>query len=92
MGLSSMRADFTAFFLVAGLFMIFGAWKQRGDVLAAPLLLFLIALTGRALNLLMVGVYPDWWLPMAVEAAHVAVLAAAIGSFGWGERIGAVRG
>lgn len=88
MGLSAMRADFTAFFIVAAVFMAFGAWKKRGDVLVAPLLLFLIALTGRALNLLVVGSYPGWWQPMAVEAAHVAVLTAAIASFGWRGRTG----
>lgn len=89
MGLSAMRADFTAFFLVAAVFMLFGALRKRGDALVAPLLLFLVALTGRALNLLMVGSYPGWWLPMAVEASHVAVLTAAIASFGWrGRRTG----
>ena len=32
-GLSAMRADFTAFFLVAAGFMGLGAWRRRGDVL-----------------------------------------------------------
>lgn len=83
MGLSAMRADFTAFFFVAAGFMVWGAWQRRGDALVAPLALFLIALTGRALNLLLVGPYPGWWMPMAVEAAHVAVLAAAIRVWDW---------
>ena len=83
MGLSTMRADFTAFFLVAAGFMIAGAWKRRGDVLVAPLALFLIALTGRGVNLLVVGGYEGWWVPMAVETAHVAVLAAAIRVWNW---------
>ena len=83
MGLSSLRADFTAFFLVAAGFMAAGAWKLRGDVLVAPLALFLVALTGRALNLMIVGPYPAWWQPMAVETLHVVVLASAIGSWSW---------
>lgn len=89
MGLSSLRADFTAFFLVAAGFMAVGAWEIRGDLLVAPLALFLVALTGRALNLLLEGGYPGWWQPMAVEALHVAVLAAAIGAWNW--RGGAIR-
>ena len=36
-GLSAMRADFTAFFLVAAGFMGLGAWRRRGDVLTVPL-------------------------------------------------------
>ena len=85
MGLSTMRADLTAFFLVAAGFMMFGAWKRCGDALLAPLALFLIALTGRGVNLLVAGGYDGWWVPMAVEAAHVAVLAAAIRMWDWRE-------
>ena len=83
MGLSTMRADLTAFFLVAAGFMAFGAWKRRGDALVAPLALFLLALSGRAVNLLVAGSYDGWWVPMAVEAAHVAVLAMAIQVWNW---------
>ena len=83
MGLSTMRADLTAFFLVTTGFMVFGAWKRRGDALVAPLALFLIALTGRAVNLLVAGGYDGWWLPMMVEAVHVAVLATAIRVWDW---------
>ena len=83
MGLSSMRADFTAFFLVAAGFMALGALRRRGDVLVAPLALFLVALSGRALNLLVVGPYDGWWMPMLVEAVHVAVLATAIRAWPW---------
>jgi len=83
MGLSTMRGDFTAFFWVAAGFMAAGAWKKRGDWLVAPLALFLIAVSGRALNLLLVGAYAGWWVPMAVETLHVAMLAAAIRVFPW---------
>ncbi|QZD86752.1 hypothetical protein [Qipengyuania psychrotolerans] len=74
MGLSAMRGDFTAFFLVAAVFMGWGAWKRRSDVLLAPLLLFATAFTGRLVNLFAVGFYEGWWTPMLVEAAHVFVL------------------
>ena len=74
MGLSAMRGDFTAFFLVAAFFMAWGAWKRRGDVLLPALLLFATAFTGRLVNLFAVGTYEGWWMPMLVEAAHVFVL------------------
>lgn len=76
-GLSTLRADFTAFFGVAAFCMMWGAWRRNGDLLLVPLLLFAVALTGRAVNLALVGYYPAWPLPMAVEAFHVAILAAA---------------
>lgn len=76
-GLSTLRADFAAFFGVAAVCMMWGAWHRNGDLLLVPLLLFATALAGRALGLAMEGVYPGWWVPMAVEALHVGVLAAA---------------
>lgn len=83
MGSSALRADMTAFFLTAALFMIWGAWRRRGDVLLAPLALFAIALAGRTINLIAVGGYDGWWMPMSIEAAHVLVLLVAIRSWGW---------
>ena len=74
MGISAMRGDFTAFFLVAAFFMAWGAWKRRGDVLLPALLLFATAFTGRLVNLFAVGTYEGWWMPMLVEAVHVFVL------------------
>ncbi|WP_090476554.1 hypothetical protein [Qipengyuania nanhaisediminis] len=74
MGLSAMRGDFTAFFLVAAFFMAWGAWKRRGDVLLPALLLFATAFSGRLVNLFAVGTYEGWWMPMLVEAVHVFVL------------------
>ena len=76
-GLSTMRADFTAFFLVAAFCMMWGAWRRNGDLLLVPAALFGIALTGRAINLAIHGSYPGFALPMAVEAFHVALLIAA---------------
>lgn len=77
-GLSTMRGDMTAFFLLAAGFMGWGAWKRRGDVLLPVMVLFAIAFTGRLVNLLAVGTYDMWWEPMMVEAAHVIVLSLAI--------------
>lgn len=73
-GLSTMRADFTAFFLVAAGCMMWGAWRRNGDLLLVPAALFGIAVTGRAINLVIHGGYPGFALPMVVEAFHVALL------------------
>lgn len=83
MGLSAMRGDFTAFFWVAAISMGIGAWKRRSDVLWPALALFAIALSGRLVNLLVVGDYDGLWQPMAVEALHVIVIALAIKIFPW---------
>ena len=77
-GLTAMRGDFTAFFLVSAIFMGWGAWKRRGDVLLPALMLFAIAFAGRLVNLFVVGTYDGWWQPMTVEALHIAVLAFAM--------------
>jgi len=76
-GLSTMRADFTAFFGVAAFCMMWGAWRRNGDLLLVPGLLFAVALSARALNLLVVGPYFGWAIPMLVEAFHVVILFAA---------------
>ncbi|MBX7539540.1 hypothetical protein [Qipengyuania sphaerica] len=80
-GLSSMRADFTAFFLVAAFCEGWAAWKRRGDILWPALMLFVIAFTGRLVNLIVVGDYDLWYGPMAVEALHVIVMLLAIKTF-----------
>ena len=76
-GLSTMRADFTAFFLVAAGCMMWGAWRRNGDLLLVPAALFGVALIGRTINLAIHGSYPGFVLPMAVEAFHVALLVVA---------------
>ncbi|WP_338447245.1 DUF4345 family protein [Pelagerythrobacter marensis] len=73
-GLATMRADMTAFFLVAGACMLFGAWRRNGDVLLVPAALFGIALLGRVVSVAADGTEPGFWLPMAAEAITVIVL------------------
>ena len=70
-GLSSIRADLTAFFWVGGLCMIWGAWKRNGDPLLVSAALFAVALLGRAVSLMADGSYEGWWLPMGVETFTV---------------------
>ncbi len=77
-GLSSLRADFSAFFLVSAACMAWGGWRRRGGVLLVPLALFSVAFIGRLINLIVVGTYDLWWMPMLVELAHIIVLAIAV--------------
>lgn len=72
-GLSTIRADFAAFFGVSGGALILSAWKQRGDMLLVAAALMGIALTGRAVSLALDGTYEGWQMPMAVEALTVVL-------------------
>ena len=70
-GLSTLRADMTAFFLVGGAAMIWGAWQRNGELLLVPAALFGIAFTGRTVSLFADGLYEGWWTGMTVEALVV---------------------
>ncbi len=76
-GMAVLRADMTAFFLVAGACQLWGGWKRNGDLLLVPALLFGIACTGRALSAAMDGTYPGFATPMVVEAVQVILAIAA---------------
>lgn len=75
--LSTVRADFTAFFGLTGLAMLWGAWRRNGDLLIAPALVYATAFTVRLIGLAIDGPYPLWWQPMAVEAFWAVLLFAA---------------
>jgi hypothetical protein len=68
-GVSTIRADFTAFFAVAGAAMLYGAWKRSGEVLLVPVGLFGIAFVGRTISVFVDGSYTGVAMPMIVEAA-----------------------
>jgi len=72
-GLAAIRADMTAFFLVGGGCMIWGAWKRNGELLMVPAALFAIAFAGRLVTALVDGATPHFWLPMLGEGAMVIV-------------------
>ena len=76
-GLSTLRADFTAFFGVVAACMMIGAWRRNGDLLLVPAAVMAIAVTVRGLSLAIDGAYPGWQVPMLVEALHVGLLVAA---------------
>ncbi len=76
-GLSTIRGDMTSFFGVGAVCMMWGAWRRNADLLLVPAMLFGTTFAGRALNLAVVGAYPGWAMPMAVEAFHVVLALAA---------------
>lgn len=76
-GLAVLRADMTAFFLVAGGCQLWGGWKRNGDLLLVPALLFGIACTGRAVSAALDGTYAGFATPMAVEVVQVILAIAA---------------
>lgn len=76
-GLSSLRADFTAFFGVVAVCMMIGAWRRNADLLLVPAALMGTAVVVRAISLGVDGGYPGYLVPMIVEAVHVALLIAA---------------
>ncbi|MEP5937993.1 MAG: DUF4345 family protein [Erythrobacter sp.] len=73
LGLASIRADMTAFFVVAGGCMIWGAWARKGDPLLVTAALMAIALIGRIVTLLVDGPHDDWMMPMIVEAITITL-------------------
>lgn len=73
MGLASIRADMTAFFLVAGGCLIWGAWARKGDPLLVSAALMGIALLGRIVTLVIDGPHDGFILPMIVEGVTVIV-------------------
>ncbi|WEK48263.1 MAG: DUF4345 family protein [Candidatus Andeanibacterium colombiense] len=70
-GWSTIRADMTAFFLVVGACLAWGAWRRAGDMLLVPAALCGIAFTGRVISLFVDGGYDGAWSPMLGEAFTV---------------------
>lgn len=73
MGLASIRADMTAFFVVAGGCLLWGAWARKGDPLLVSAGLMIIALIGRIVTLFVDGPHDGFAMPMLVEAMTVLV-------------------
>lgn len=72
-GLAALRADFTAFFVLSGLCMIWGGWRRNGDVLLVPAALYAIALFGRIVSVAGDGTVEGFWMPMLIEAVTVVL-------------------
>lgn len=75
-GVATIRADMGGFFGGAGVFALIAAFKGRGGLLIAPLVLIGIALSGRLLTVVLNGFTQDMGPPMAIEAVLLVVFAA----------------
>lgn len=73
-GLATLRADFTAFFVVAGGFALHAAWRDAAASLRMPVALLAIALLGRVVSLAADGAPPSAFPPMAVEAVTIVLM------------------
>jgi hypothetical protein len=74
LGFAVLRADFVAFFLLAGFCMVRGAWRRNGDLLLVPAALFGIAFCGRAISAVTTGTQPGFFEPMVAEAVQFVLL------------------
>lgn len=74
LGFAVLRADFVAFFLLAGFCMVRGAWRRNGDLLLVPAALFGIAFCGRAISAVATGTQPGYFEPMVAEAVQFVLL------------------
>lgn len=74
LGFAVLRADFVAFFLLAGFCMVRGAWRRNGDLLLVPAALFGIAFCGRAISAVVSGTQPGFFEPMVAEAVQFVLL------------------
>lgn len=72
-GLATLRADMSAFFLVGGAFALHATLTGRGHGLIVPGALYAVALSGRALNLVVAGSHDGAAVPMIVEALLIGL-------------------
>jgi hypothetical protein len=73
LGLASIRADMTAFFIISGVCLAWGTWSQKGDLLLAAAGLMGVAIVGRLVTLAVDGPHEGWFVPVIVEAVTVAL-------------------
>lgn len=67
-GITSIRADMTAFFSVSGACFLWGAWARRSDPLIIGSALMLVTLAARLVSLAINGSFEGFIPPMVVEA------------------------
>lgn len=74
LGRASIRADFGGFFLAVGAMAVWAALKRHSNAALGAALLFVLALSGRIVSLLIDGPAEGGALPMVFEAACGGVL------------------
>lgn len=73
LGLASIRADMTAFFLVAGGCLIWGGWARKSEPLLVSAALMAIAVIGRIYTLMSDGPHDAWFVPVVVEVLTIII-------------------
>jgi hypothetical protein len=84
LGFATLRADMGGFFAGAGALSLAAAIRNNARLLTAPLILIALALTGRALTVVLSGYAPSMLQPMLIEAALLALLVAGRRTFAQG--------
>ena len=75
-GIATLRADVAGFFAGVGLFSLYAAVRGDRRALTVPLVLVGVALGGRLLTALLMGLSAQQYAPVAIEAALVVLFLA----------------
>jgi len=74
LGSATLRADLLSFFGIAGICMMWGAWKRSGDILLVPAIMMGLAIIGRLVSAATDGAFVGFYRPILVEAAIFILL------------------
>lgn len=74
-GMATLRADFTAFFVVGGVSALIAVVRRDRTPLLVPIALIGVALAGRCISLVADGATPTAYPPMIAEAVMITLLA-----------------
>ena len=73
-GLSTLRGDFFALFLMFGLTAIYAAVRNRSDVLIIPMIMIAVIILGRLFSAVVDGSGPEALPLIAVEVVMLAIV------------------
>ena len=73
-GLSTLRGDFFALFLMFGLSAIFASVRNRSDVLIIPMIMIAVIILGRLFSAVLDGSGPEALPLIAVEVVMLAIV------------------
>lgn len=73
-GMATLRADFTAFFVVGGVAALLAATRNERAPLMVPIALLSIAIAGRVVSLIADGASATAFPPMVAEAVMIVIL------------------
>jgi hypothetical protein len=73
-GLSTLRGDFFALFLMFGLSAIFASVRNRSDVLIIPMIMIAVIILGRLFSAVVDGSGPEALPLIAVEVVMLAIV------------------